>query len=139
LRRDRSGDAAWTTLPAEGRQGPPPEWPLSRQTIRERHWWAEVWAKPQGIQWERAGQVVEVAMYVRQLTKAEAPKASVALVTQVRQLADALGLTIPGMRVHRWRIAVDQVAEKRAEATEVTVEPTSSARDRFRVVDGAAG
>ena len=134
LRRDRKGDAEWITLPREGRPGPAPAWPLSAPTAREKHWWAYLWKLPQASQWAKTGQELEVAIYARRLTEAEKRGATVALGTLVRQLADALGLTIPGMRTHRWRIAADEVAEKRAMA-----EPGPSARDRFRVVDGTAG
>lgn len=125
-------------LPAEGRRGDPPAWPLSAATARERHWWAYLWALPQAVQWEKAGQVVEVAIYARRLTEAEKRGATVALGTLVRQLADALGLTIPGMRTHRWKIAADEVAAKRVEVA-TPAAPRLSARDRFLVVDGDAG
>lgn len=37
LRRDRPSDqATWTTLPAEGRTGEPPEWPLL--DVQPREW-----------------------------------------------------------------------------------------------------
>lgn len=135
LRRDRKDDAAWITLPREGRPGPPPEWPLSAATAREKHWWAYLWKLPQAVQWEKTGQELEVAIYARRLTEAEKRGASTALGTLVRQLADALGLTIPGMRVHRWRIATDEVAARRSEVPGQA--PAASVRDRFRVVDAA--
>lgn len=148
LRRDRKSDGEWTTLPATGRIGETPAWPLTVATGRETEWWLQLWAKPQALMWERAGQHVEVALYVRRLTEAEKPESSTALNTLVRQMADALGLTIPGMRVNRWKIAVDQVEQKRTEraaAAEANAGPAApgeeSARDRFRpqVVRGKAG
>ena len=136
LRRERKTDAGWVTLPAEGRSAPAPAFPLASATVRERHWWEYVWRLPQAVQWERDGQELEVAIYVRRLTEAEKRGASVALGTLVRQLSEQLGLTIPGMNRLRWRIAHDEVTERRSERT---VEPQSapSARDRFRVVGGA--
>jgi hypothetical protein len=133
LRRERD-KAEWLTLPAEGRQGPPPAWPLSRASVRETQWWTRLWAMPQAVAWERANQTIEVAMYVRRLVVAERPKAPVNVGTLVRQMADALGLTIPGLRANRWRIATDEVAAKRDERSEVP-----SARDRFRVVRDGTG
>lgn len=136
LRRLRNTDAGWITLPAEGRMGDAPTFPLSAPTARERHWWAYVWRLPQAVQWERDGQELEVAIYVRRLTEAEKRGASVALGTLVRQLSEQLGLTIPGMNRLRWRIAADQVGDRRAErAAEEPAAP--SARDRFRVVGSA--
>lgn len=137
IRRLRKDDGQWVTLPSEGRQTPPPDWPLTKATVRERHWWAQVWALPQAVQWERAGQVVEVALYVRRLTKAERPSAPTNLVTQVRQLADALGLTMPGMRALRWQIATNEVADRRAEQDQAEAPP--SARSLFAVPDDATG
>lgn len=138
LRRDRKTDGEWTTLPAEGRDGPPPAWPLTKAKARETELWRILWAKPQAVQWERMGQEFEVAMYVRRLAEAEQPDSSVAGSTLVRQMADALGLTIPGLRVNRWKIAADQVAEKR-EQRRAAAPKKPLARDRFKVVGGAAG
>jgi len=50
---------------------------------------------------------VEVALYVRRLVEAERPDAPVSVGTLVRQYADALGLSIPGLRALRWRIDGD--------------------------------
>lgn len=138
LRRDRKSDGEWTVLPAEGRAGDPPAWPLLGQSDREVELWARLWAKPQAVQWERMGQEIEVALYVRNLAMVELPGAPVNLGTLVKQQGDALGLTIPGMRSHRWKVAADQVAEKRA-AKKAAAPARRSARDRFQVVDGAAG
>src|SRR5690606_6396291 len=53
LRRDRKSDGEWTILPAEGRAGDPPTWPLRGQSEREAELWSALWAKPQAVQWER--------------------------------------------------------------------------------------
>lgn len=136
LRRDRNTDAAWTTLPAEGRAGDPPRWPLTDDTPREAELWGDLWRRPQAVQWSKLGQELEVALYVRRLAEAERPESPVALGTLVRQMADALGLTIPGLRVNRWKIAADEVAAKREQkAAQPAVVP--SARNRFAVVDGS--
>ena len=99
-------------------------------------WWT-LWARPQAVQWERMGQDIEVALYVRRLVEAEEPGSPTALGTLVRQMADALGLTIPGMRVIRWKIAPVVVAPSEPVRRRAVKAPPSS-RDRLRVVHGDA-
>lgn len=133
LRRERdSGE--WTTLPADGRDGSAPQWPLSGGSPRELELWARLWAMPQALMWERYGQELEVALYVRQLERFERPKSPIILGTLVRQLADSLGLTTPGMRANRWRI--ERVDEPATKAPVVPMRP--SARDRLKAVRGGA-
>lgn len=136
LRRARDA-SEWTVLPAAGREGPPPEWPLPTSSRRERDVWAELWTRPQAVVWERQRQHHEVALYVRRLVEAEARGAVVALSTLVRQMADALGLTVPGLRANRWRIEeVEAAAACRAGQRPPA---RQRARDRLRVVaDGGA-
>jgi hypothetical protein len=81
--------------------------------------------------------VVEVAVYVRRLTEAEFPGSPVALGTLVKQLGEQLGLTIPGMKMHRWRIGGEPGATKTAEK-DVAKPARSASRDRFTVVNGGA-
>jgi hypothetical protein len=135
LRRDRdNGD--WLDLPAAGREGDPPDWPLSAATARELELWGGEWRRPQAIVWERNGQELEVAMYVRAVVDAESPRASVASRTLVRQLMDSLGLTVPGLLRNRWRI-VDQ-AQAPAQAGQQRTGRRGSARERLKVVKGGA-
>src|SRR5690242_11707288 len=70
LRRDRDAGEG-TVLPTEGRQGATPDWPLTEQSVREADLWERVWRMPQALMWERYGQELEVALYVRRFTEAE--------------------------------------------------------------------
>lgn len=135
LRRERDA-GEWTVLPAEGRLGDPPAFPLLDPTDRELELWATEWARPQAVAWERLGLETEVALYVRNLSLAELPGAPVTLSTLVKQLRDSLGLSVAGLRVNRWRIARDEVAEKRG-STPGSAPARPSARSRFEVIDGA--
>ncbi|MEU5091710.1 hypothetical protein [Streptomyces sp. NPDC021356] len=138
LRRERDA-GEWTILPAEGRQGATPDWPLTEQNDREARMWERLWGMPQALMWERYGQDVEVALYVRRLVEAEAPESSVALSTLVRQLADSLGLSTPGMRANRWRVdRPSEEDEAPAGPSGPTIAP-SSARARLRAVAGGGG
>lgn len=135
LARERDG-GQWVILPPMGRVGPPPQWPLTEQSERERYWWVRLWATPQASQWEKLGQVVEVAIYTRRLAAAEQPDAPVNLGTLLRQLADALGLTIPGMLRLRWHLGGVSAAPTPAPAPARARPAVPSSRGRFKVVRG---
>lgn len=125
------------TLPAEGRDGAPPEWPLDNWTDREAVLWGKEWKRPQAIMWERNGQELEVAMYVRAFAAAEMLNATVASRTLVRQLQEALGISIPGLLRNHWRIEAG-AEDAATSGTEPKRHPVASARDRFKVRDGDA-
>lgn len=132
LRRERDA-GEWTILPAEGREGAPPDWPLTEANDREDQIWSVLWTKPQALMWDRFGQDLEVALYVRRLVESEGRGSLVNLGTLVRQMADSLGLTTPGMRANRWRIA----AEEAAPIPKAVGQPRqSSARSRMTVIAG---
>jgi hypothetical protein len=138
LRNERADSAGWHVLPATGRRGDPPVWPLDDpQTDREAVIWARLWAKPQATRWETLGQVDEVALYVRVFVRAEKLDAPLAAIDKVRQLGEALGLTIPGLLRNRWQIGS---AESRPETPAPTgtdgpaPRSTGSARRRLTVV-----
>ncbi|MFJ2579980.1 hypothetical protein [Kitasatospora aureofaciens] len=140
LRRERDA-GEWTILPADGRVLRVPDWPLDGCTVREEELWGRLWSMPQSLMWERYGQQLEVALYVRRLAEAEQPESRVNLSTLVRQMADSLGLTTPGMRANRWRIAQDEIGERR-QVRERAAGPTPSGsptRARFKVVTSGSG
>jgi len=133
LRRERRTDGEWLTLPAAGRKGKSPAWPLSTASRRESILWNRLWKKPQALEWERLGQEIEVALYVRRLVEAEYHDSKVNLSTLVRQMGDSLGLTTPGMRANRWKVEVIKPAAAaggRASARS----SSGSSRARLKVV-----
>jgi len=135
LRRDRKDDAGWLILPAEGRKGKAPAFPLIEPSKRELELWSSLWKKPVALLWEKNQQELAVAFHVRTMAEAERADAQTNLRTLVRQQAGELLLTIPAMHAARVRIAEDEVAVKRAETR---VAPArQSARDRLKAVNGA--
>jgi hypothetical protein len=132
LRRERDSND-WVKLPAAGRTGRTPPWPLVDPEPRELHLWRGLWRKPQALMWADLGQEVEVALYVRRLCEAEVHESATNLSTLVRQLADSLGLTTPGLRAARWTIVDEEPIEQR------TTAPAASARSRLQVVADGAG
>ncbi len=130
-RRRRNAVPGVTHLPAEGRSGSEPPWPLSEQTPAEAPLWAQLWATPHAVAWERMGWTRTVARYCRLLLSAEEPDAAVTLLGEVRQLEDRLGLSPMSMRRLLWEVVEDEVAELR------DVERTS-ARVRLKAVERRA-
>jgi len=118
-----------TNLPAEGRKGGPPEWPLDEQTPAEARLWRELWTTPQSVAWERMGSGThrEVARYARLAIAAEDFDAKAATHAQATALADRLGLTPKSMRLLLWQVVADEVAEKRQETS-------AGARGRIKAV-----
>jgi len=114
LRRDRAGDAGWTTLPAEGFDGEVPAWPLSEADAVESDYWAELWRKPQAVMWARLGMARQLAAYVRAFVESTQREASAGLKTAVLRMEGELGLSLPGMHSLRWKFAENEVAAKRS-------------------------
>lgn len=122
-------DGEWLVLPAAGRDGDVPVWPLVDPTERELELWASEWSRPQAVQWERERQEIGVAMYVRTLVAAEKHDARTNTRTLLKQLREDLGISNSGMLRNRWRIAdVEPQADEE--------QTGGSARDRLRVVGG---
>lgn len=122
----RIARAGLVSLPAEGRSGKPPEWPLpGRLTAAERKTWVQLWATPQAVAWERLGWTRTVARYCRVLLAAE--ELAKDAMSEARQLEDRLGLTPKAMRLLLWEIASDELAERRPV-------DTSDVRQRIRAV-----
>ena len=106
-RRNKRPD--WLTLPAEGRTGRAPKWPMARNNDRtaakrETELWRELWATPQAFAWERLGWTRVVARYCRLVIVCEGPESTAALLAEVRQLEDRLGLTPMSMRRLQWEV-----------------------------------
>jgi hypothetical protein len=126
-RRRRNPVPTTVELPAEGRQGDPPAWPLSKPTKSELAVWGELWKTPQSVAWERLGWFRTIGRYARLVTKAEKPGASAFINSECRQMEDRIGLTPMSMLRLRWEIVRDEVSEQR--------EVSSAPRERLKAVD----
>jgi hypothetical protein len=118
-------------LPAEGRQGAVPDWPLDTPATpafaqHELEIWAQLWRTPQSVQWERQGWIRVVARYCRTLLAAEGLDKD--CMAEARQLEDRLGLTPKSMRMLLWQVVDDEVGERRTEKA------AESARGRIKAV-----
>lgn len=123
--------ASTQRLPASGRKGAPPKWPLpGKPTADEAAAWKQVWTTPQAVAWERLGWARPVARYVRCLVQAEVLGAPAALLGEVRQMEDRLGLSPMALLRLRWSVVADELAD----GTSTGSRPTPSSRARLRVV-----
>lgn len=128
-----------TALPSEGYQGDAPDFPLPDCSVREGELWTQVWSYPQACAWAlEPWRWNTVAMWVRTFVTCEGSEATAADKGSLHRFADQIGLTPAGLRENGWAVARDETAAKRTPA-EPETEQKPSARDRFTVVDGAAG
>lgn len=127
-RRNRSGPPAnensgrsdargysLTALPASY-DGPVPDFPLPDPSAREVDLWLEKWRGPHGAAWSQPSEswrVHTVALWVRTFVRCEVPDAPAALLGQLHRFADQIGMTTAGLAEMGWKVAVDELAEKR--------------------------
>lgn len=184
-RRRTNPTVATTKLPAEGRRGKAPAWPLPPDVKRkaqlerygeqiedlamdaqgqgreaaaarrrlltlqekadvlaaeleaaaeqEKILWADLWATPQAVAWERLRYTREVAQYVRWQVAAELGDLDAA--KEARQWSDRLGLNSLALLRLRWEIVRDEVDDQRTTRTTARA-ATARTRRGLKAVDG---
>jgi len=125
-------------LPAEGRKGAAPRLPPLREWSTETlRLWREVWRKPQATMWHDVEAVVPLAIVWQDL-QVLAPERTAALLAELRQVENALGLGPRALAQLRWRVVSDEVAERRRTTPSAvpgslpTPDGVPSPRDRLR-------
>ena len=142
-RRRRNVKPVAMKLPAGGRVGPVPKFPIplfdsgadsvQRQVRKlEAELWKELWRLPQAVAWEQIGYTREVAQYVRWKVRGELGELEAA--KEARQLSDRLGLSPLAMLRNQWAIDDrDEVGDMREQRS-----PRGSTKARgVRAVDTA--
>lgn len=132
-----------TALPAEGYDGEIPRYPLpavGEAALREGELWAWVWRTPQAAAWiAEPWRWHTVAMWVRTARICEGEEATAADKNSLHRFADQIGLTPAGLKENGWKVATNQVAEKRTEEAVTTTPAAPGARDRWlKAVGGDA-
>lgn len=119
-RKSQSGrNGSWIELPSDGYDGALPDWPLAEPMDDSEHdLWHEVWRTPQAAMWAQRGLDRVVARYVRVTIRAEAGTSG-ALLAEVRQLEDRLGLSPMALKKLQWIINKPQQGVKLAEVTKI--------------------
>lgn len=116
-RSDRR-DYKLTALPAEGYRGEIPNFPLPEASDRELEVWQDAWRTPQACAWSLPAESWRqrtVALWVRTSVRCEAPDAPAAMLGQLHRFADQIGLTTAGLAEMGWKVAVDELQERRAD------------------------
>lgn len=123
--RRRNARPDWVTLPAEGRTGRAPKWPLPGRVPRG---WVDLWRLPQAVMWERDNAIVQVANYLVTRNTAQdlllAGEPNAALLSELRQQEDRLGLSPMALKRLQWEIG--EVSKESRQPGKVI-----EARDRF--------
>ena len=112
-------------LPREGRSGRPPKmppWAPTDDWLEEQ--WRKWWTSPQATQWDSTLHTPILGRLL--LLYVEAPMSS-----EARQIEHQMGLTPKGMKDLGWRLADDEVGERRGEREE----RVSSQPRKLRAVD----
>ena len=170
--RNRSGPAAnpqserserrgfsLTALPAQGYDGPVPEFPLPKRRVfdvyfedkkrvkefdadatellheRELALWEWAWRTPQACAWSMPSEswrLMTIAMWVRTFVICESDEATAADKSSLHRFADQIGMTTAGLAEMGWKVAVDEVAKK---AAEKPAEPAAKPVRRLRAAD----
>jgi hypothetical protein len=102
------------------------------QAEAEAELWAQLWATPQAVQWERLRWIRDVAQYTRWKVLGEAGDLKSS--QEARQLGDRLGLTPLAMLRLRWQVVADEVGEQR-QTKKTTARKTPARRPRLKAVD----
>lgn len=127
LRSERRG-IEWTALPAAGRKGRVPVWPLPVELSEwGRAEWRRLWRLPQAVEWQRLQLGTAVGLYVLALERSLDEGASAADRTVVLRMGEELGLSSSGMARHRWVIVDDKQPSEVGRSS-------SSARSRLKLV-----
>lgn len=138
-RRNNSTIQKMHRLPAEGRRGIAPDWPMNEPpTPDQRQLWALLWHTPQAAAWETLGWTRVVCRYTRLLLIAESTLAAASL-NEVRQMEDRLGLSPMSMRRLGWEIEGGPSVLRDGGGGAVTpVTPISDYRQMFKDDDEGA-
>lgn len=117
-------------LPATGREGDAPDWPLEvpEPNQEEIDFWNRIWQSPQAILWEADQTYDLVAFYVRTHLEAMHPRAGAQARTFARQLAESLYLTGPALASGRYVIQQSSEARAIQAARDVPIQDASIAR-----------
>jgi hypothetical protein len=98
-------------LPRGGYTGLIPKWPIGAPLPGEQDLWERLWRTPQAAAWAELKIEHEVAMYARAFIRGS--NGNIGAMQVAARASDRLGLNPNGMMRLRWRIAPDEVGNRR--------------------------
>lgn len=110
---------------------------IKQQTRLERALWRSLWRLPQAVAWQQDSSARAVAQYVRHQVASDLGSLDDA--KESRQWSDRIGLSPASLQRLRWKVAVDEIAPRRAAHKAAASVKRSSSRDRLKVVPGGSG
>lgn len=107
-RRSNAPTIPTTNLPCRGRSGPVPRSPIKLGSAGQA-WWKRAWKTPQAAAWDAGNPdfIARRAHLEDTLVTAEDTKTELAVLREMRERDDRLGLTPKGRLALRWSIVDD--------------------------------
>ena len=102
--RRRNARPDWRSLPPHGFAGPVPAWPMGEPSDDLAELWSQLWRTPQAEAWAELGWSRVVARYAVMVVASERGEANAALLAEIRQMEDRLGLSPMAMRRLQWEV-----------------------------------
>jgi hypothetical protein len=96
-------------LPPGGYAGPVPTWPIGEATADQIDLWLDLWRTPQAAAWVNLGWTRTVARYAALVLICEGPDMTAALLSELRQMEDRLGLSPMALKRLQWEIEPAEV------------------------------
>ena len=103
-RRANAARPDWVYLPRDGFAGVVPAWPIGEPTVEQAVLWLDLWRTPQAHAWVDLGWIRPVARYACLVLICEGPDMTAALLAELRQMEDRLGLSPMALRRLQWEI-----------------------------------
>ena len=122
----------WVALPAIGRSGRIPRWPLPAElSAWGKSEWRRLWRLPQAIEWERLKMHTQVAVYAQVLDEITAGDTRPQKLANLQRMETSLGISVAGMHANGWRIARGIEADVPAKPQSKSVAKVTDIRDRY--------
>lgn len=151
-----------TALPAEGYKGRTPAYPLEKRIFtkyvtlkdgrqvlrqdtakikkvweREQAIWKWLWTTPQACAWSMPSEswrLMTIAMYARTFVICESSTATAADKNSLHRFADQIGLTTAGLAEMGWKVAINEVAEKKEQKAKKQTAAKTGSKNRLKIV-----